>query len=188
MNASLSTTPSRLTHHKSLFFCDVRSSFAVYALLYHSVSVKNTTITKPGLDVRGHIHVSYRDLPVPTLRRFPKKHVPHDHGLPRWGEVYPGKRRAGTSGEPFKVPQGTPRHGASEPHLMHDLSLLPTALPGQWLRRRGVPTLSASQTNTLSQTVSSAIIPFMPIISPASGFIPSTPICTSAEEAQVGLG
>jgi hypothetical protein len=47
---------------------------------------------------------------------------------------------------------------------------------------------SVSQTHTLSQTVSSAIMPFMPIIGPASGFIPSTPTCTSAGGAQVGLG
>ena len=38
-------------------------TFAVYALLYHSVSVKNTMITKSDLFLRGQVHSSHNGSP-----------------------------------------------------------------------------------------------------------------------------
>ena len=37
--------------------------FAVYALLYHSASVKNTMMTEPGLFVRDQVHSSHNMSP-----------------------------------------------------------------------------------------------------------------------------
>jgi hypothetical protein len=59
--------------HKSLFFA-VWITFAVCALLYHSLRVKNTTITESGLFLQDQVHSSH-NVPPSKVKSSQKRQV-----------------------------------------------------------------------------------------------------------------